>query len=143
MKAANATGQALLGRNFRITIDGNELGFSEVIGLGSETSVTPDGCAGDSRFMRLILRRALGASRELFEWRERILRGERDLRDVLVQVLDRPGGLPAHTWRLGGAWPCRWSGPVLNALEAGVALEELEIVYASLIWLDHYERGAR
>ena len=126
-----------LNTSFRVEIAGAEIGVSDVHGLGSASELTPGGGPGASSYTPVVLRRALGAGRELFAWRERIVEGQPDLRDVVVELLDGPGGSAVLGWRLEQAWPRRWSGPVLNALDAGVALEEVEIVYARLVWLDY------
>ncbi|HTU94372.1 MAG TPA: phage tail protein [Solirubrobacteraceae bacterium] len=87
------------------------------------------------------IRRALDQSQALFEWRSAVVAGQPDTRDVLIQLLDAPGGQPALTWVLHDAWPVSWSGPVLDALVPGVALEQAELAYARLQWLNPTETG--
>jgi len=38
-------------------------------------------------------------------------------------------------WQFIDCWPCRWSGPTFDALAGAVALEEVELRYARLVWL--------
>lgn len=87
------------------------------------------------------LRRALDQSQALFAWRAAVVAGQPDTRDVTVQVLDSPGGQPVSTWLLHDAWPLSWSGPVLDALQPGIALEQAELAYARLRWLNQPETG--
>ncbi len=87
-------GPARPATNFRVLIEDHELSVSQVSGLGSETMLAADGGPGASGYTPLLMRRALGDARELYEWRERILNGERDLREVVVQLLDAPAGSP-------------------------------------------------
>jgi phage tail-like protein len=89
----------------------------------------------------VILRRALDHSHTLFAWRSAVVAGQPDTRDVLIQLLDAPGGPPVLAWKLYDAWPLSWSGPVLDALAPGVALEQAELAYARLQWLDNPETG--
>jgi phage tail-like protein len=56
--------------------------------------------------------------------------------NITIHLLDPAGGGVFSSWRLEGAWPCRWSGPALNALGSDVAMEELEIAYDDLVWLE-------
>jgi phage tail-like protein len=88
------------------------------------------------RFETVILRRALTRSSELYDWRRLIVDGKDDRRDVTISQLSASGGEIVNTWRLVGAWPCRWSGPALNAQANDVAIEELELAFDDLVWLD-------
>jgi hypothetical protein len=87
------------------------------------------------------IRRALDQSQALFAWRAAVVAGQPDTRDVTVEVLDSPGGQPVLTWLLHDAWPLSWCGPVLDALQPGVALEQAELAYARLQWLNQPETG--
>ena len=51
-------------------------------------------------------------------------------------ILRRACGAVANSWRLVDAWPSRWSGPAFNALSGEVAIEELEVAFDDLVWLD-------
>lgn len=51
----------------------------------------------------------------------------------------RKGGRTVNSWRLIGAWPCRWSGPSFNALDSQIAYEELELAFDDLVWLEQRE----
>ena len=98
---------------FRVLIGDRELGFAEVSRLTSETP--PD---ESHRFETVILRRALTRSTELYDWRRSIVAGADDRRDITIHQLEGPDGAIANSWRLLGAWPCRWSGPAFNALSS-------------------------
>jgi T4-like virus tail tube protein gp19 len=125
----------LLGvQNFRVFLGKQEIGFCTVEGLVSELG-EHDGELAD-RVRPVVLRRALGQDKTLFRWRERAAAGNRLPRDVSIDLL-RPGGDECvNTWVLQGAWPTRWSGPVLDASSDAVALEELELAYEALLWQD-------
>ncbi len=87
------------------------------------------------------IRRALDQSQALFAWRSAVVAGQDDTRDVTIQLLDAPRGQAVLTWILHDAWPLSWSGPVLDALQPGVALEQAELAYARLQWLNTPETG--
>jgi phage tail-like protein len=122
---------ALLGTShFRVLIGRDELGFADVSPLSSE--VDPETGEG---FAHVVLRRALTRDTTLFDWRRAVADGERDRRTVTIHQLERAGGRIANSWRLVRAWPCRWSGPALNALESGLAFEEVELAFDDLVWV--------
>lgn len=128
--------EPLLGTShFRVRIGRREIGFCEVGPLISETDVTfPE--EPYNRFETVVLRRALSSSRELYEWRRRIVDGKRDRRTVTISQLDAAGGEVVNSWRLVGAWPRRWSGPAFDAAQTGLAYEELELAFDDLVWLE-------
>jgi len=129
--------EPLYGTNhFRVLIGRQEFGFSEVSGLTSETDRAASPQETAHRFGTVVLRRALTRSRDLYEWRRRIIEGHDDRRPVTVQQLLGPGGSVANSWRLEGAWPRRWSGPTFNAMGNDVAMEEVELAFDDLVWLD-------
>lgn len=122
--------------HFVVLIGSRELGFAEVGRLTSETDLTVPPPEGAHRFETVVLRRALTRSSELFEWRRTIVSGKDDRRPVTISLLDSAGGRAVSSWRLEGAWPRRWSGPSLNASGNDIAMEELELAYDGLVWLD-------
>jgi phage tail-like protein len=127
---------ALIGTShFLVLIGSRELGFSEVGRLSSRSDATLPPEERTHRFETVVLRRALTRSSELYDWRRLIVSGKDDRRPVTIRLLDVAGGGVVSSWRLEGAWPCRWSGPSLHAGEDAVAMEELELAYEDLVWL--------
>jgi len=121
---------------FRVLIGERELGFAEISPLSSKTDADVPGREHRQQFETVVLRRALTRSTELYEWRRRIVGGDDDRRDITIHQLERPDGAIANSWRLVDAWPCRWSGPSFNALSGELAIEELELAFADLIWIE-------
>jgi tail tube protein gp19 len=129
--------QPLYGTNhFRVLIGKRELGFAEVGPLSSATDPTLPPEERSHRVETIVLRRALSQSTELYDWRRNILRGKADRREVTIHQLGSAGGEIVNSWRLDGAWPCRWTGPSFNASANDVAIEELELAYDELVWLE-------
>ena len=121
---------------FRVLIDERELGFAQISQLTSETELTAPASERRHRFETVVLRRALTDSTELFDWRRRTVDGDHDRRVVTIQQLESPGGRIANSWKLVGAWPCRWSGPAFDALDSSVAYEEVELAFDDLVWIE-------
>ena len=114
-------------------IGDREVGFAEITRLTSKTD-REQPKDRQHRFETVVLRRALGRSTELYDWRRRIVEGADDRRDVTIHQLESPGGTVANSWTLVRAWPCRWSGPAFDACTSEVAMEELELAFADLVW---------
>jgi T4-like virus tail tube protein gp19 len=132
---ADGEAEPLFGTShFRVLIGRRELGFSDVGPVTSATDLALPPDQRGHRFETVLLRRALTASTELYEWRRAIVDGKDDRRTVTIHQLDGPGGKIVNSWRLVRAWPSRWSGPAFNALESGVALEELELSFDDVVW---------
>lgn len=131
--------EPLLGTShFRVQIGRHEIGCCEVGRLTSETDLTVPPAERRHRFETVILRRALTSGRELYDWRRRIVEGAEDRRPVTIRQLEAPAGQVVNSWRLVRAWPCWWSGPAFNALESGIAYEELELAFDDLVWLENH-----
>jgi len=128
--------EVLLGTShFRVQIGREEIGFSDVSRLTSETDLTePD--HPRNRLETVVLRRALGRSHELYDWRKRFADGRDERRSVTISQLDGPGGRVVNAWRLVRAWPRRWSGPAFDAAGTGLGYEELELAFDDLLWLE-------
>ena len=120
--------------HFRVFIGRREHAFSEVTRLSSETDMSVPAEERRHAFATVILRRALGRSTELYEWRRRIAAGDDDRRPVTIHQLSAPAGAIVNSWRLDRAWPCRWSGPSFDAVTSGIAYEELELAFDDLVW---------
>jgi hypothetical protein len=121
--------------SFSVHVGDREFGFAAVGRLTSETDPGEDPTAPVHRFAPVILRRAVSSSTELYDWRRAIVAGKDDRRDVTISQLSAPGGRVVNAWTLIRAWPRRWSGPAFDALDNGVACEEVELAFDDLVWL--------
>jgi phage tail-like protein len=118
---------SLLGTaHFRVLIGRREVGFAEVGPL-----------VADGEAAAIVLRRALSArSTELFEWRRK-----GDARAVTIEQLDSAGGRVVNAWRLVNARPLKWTGPAFNAASNDVAIEEIELAFEELVWIEPDSEG--
>ena len=125
----------LFANNFRVLIDGVEVGISEVSPMTSESEPSATGERGEPRYRSVVLRRAVTGSRELYRWREEAHAGKPAERRVQIRHYDSTGEVLVNAWELERAWPRRWSGPALDATDGErIACEELELAYARLVW---------
>jgi len=118
-------------------------GFSECSGLNLETQVQEyqEGGRNDAvhKFptrtaqSNVVLKRGV-VDRKVWEWFARAAQGRVEPRNVSVRVLDPAGGGVLMELRLRGAFPCKWSGPELNAAQSNVAIETVELCHQGLDW---------
>jgi phage tail-like protein len=118
---------------FRVQIGKREIGISSIspLQLSDPTKTEPD------QKQTIILKRAIDRSQLFYAWRRQVTAGLRDRRPVRILHLDRPGeeGFPVNVFTLLAAQPIRWTGPSFDALNPDLAFEEIELSYASLLWI--------
>lgn len=99
-------------------------------GLNDYVHVLP----GQRKSGRLILKRGLTSSTELFDWYMDLLSGKitKAKRTIAVIMYDLKGNEMSR-WDFTDALPVKWSGPQLKADQAAVAIETLELVIHEFI----------
>jgi phage tail-like protein len=133
--------------HFRLTLGTSEvLACSECTGLSLEVGTEDYHEGGENRFTwklpvagqvpNLVLKRGIiGDATELSTWFERYLEeGTVEFRDGEVALLASTdkNKKAARVWAFEKGFPVKWTGPDLNAVQAGVAFETLEIVHQGL-----------
>jgi phage tail-like protein len=127
---------------FRVEIDGlTAVGFSEVSGLGSETTVIeyrtgsePNRARklpGLTKYSNIVLKRGVTQDAELWNWRQRIVEGNVDRRNGSI-VLQDDSGQDQVRWNFSNGWPCKVEGPDFNAQGNDIAVETLEISHEGI-----------
>jgi phage tail-like protein len=130
--------------NFLVEIDGvTKAGFSECSGLdtetdiieyrnGNEEEVTVRKLPGLKKFTNITLKRGFTDSKELWEWRKKVMDGATERQSGSVVLLNeaREEAL-RYTFREG--WPSKWQGPAMNASSSEVAIETLEIACEAIL----------
>ena len=115
-------------------------GFTEVSGLGNETSVIEYRSGREQRTRKLagrhshsniVLKRGLTADSSLWAWRKQVLDGVTDRRAGSIIVLDAEN-TEVVRYNFFEAWPVRWEGPALNAGGNEIAVETLEIAHEGI-----------
>lgn len=146
---------------FGVELEGLEVaGFSEVQGLETETEMEEYREGGLNwyvhklpkgiRHSRLILRRGLTTSTDLWDWYIESAHGynthERKSGSIILYseiyknrsrrrgprldpADDREVGKEVCRWNFYDAFPVKWTGPSFNALSSDIAIESLELVH--------------
>jgi phage tail-like protein len=127
--------------NFVVDIQGMRAGFSEVGGLTSEQDIieyregnediTVSKQPGLKKFTNINFKRGYTQSKDLWEWRKKVMDGKTERLSGTVTLLDE-ARQPALVWRFFEAWPSKWAGPAFNAKNNEIAIEELEIAIEGL-----------
>lgn len=123
--------------NFLVEIDGVvQAGFSECSGLTTESDVieyrngdediTVRKLPGLKKFTNISLKRGYTSSKDLWEWRKKVIDGKTERQSGTIKLLDEARD-EALTWNFYEGWPSKWEGPSLNAKNNEVAIETLEI----------------
>ncbi len=132
-----------LSYRFRAEIDSLEVvGFSEVSGVTAETELLSfrEGgvnthmweLAGPSKFSaRLILKRGLADSDELWDWYRKVMEGKIERRNVTIKLMDNAGE-EKWRWVFKKACPVKWTGPDFRAGSSEIAFESIELVHQGL-----------
>jgi phage tail-like protein len=142
--------QAITGRidpftcgNFRVEIQGiTSASFSEVSGLEASIEVvdyrpgdakgnTEQKLPGLNKFPNVTLKRGLTRDLSLWNWIHNAMSGNVIRASVVITLLDQADN-PVLLWRLRNAWPCKWTGPVLNAGSSDVSIEQLDLCHEGL-----------
>ena len=134
--------------NFQVVItgvldDGKSIrgSFAEVSGLEVEVSVieyrngsedtTVRKLPGLRKFTNITLKRGVIGDLTLWTWIKSVLDGQVLRADGTITLLDE-SGQPVMRWTFRRGWPCKWTGPTLNAAKNEVAIETLEICHEGL-----------
>jgi phage tail-like protein len=130
-----------------IAVDSSKVGFMECTGLDSETmpmeyrdSAVPARVneiyasytrkiPGMERYPNVVLRRGLTDHTALWDWRKRVRDDEPwdQITATVIITLQDEKRIGLISWELENAWPCKLSGPVLNARTNEIAIETLEL----------------
>ena len=140
MAPATRTDPYLAG-HFLVEIDGIlAAAFSEVSGIEASIEVieyrtgnqpTVQKIPGLHKFTNITLKRGMVRDASLWNWIKTVIDGKVQRANVSIILLD-PLNQPVWRWNLTNAWPCKWTGPVLNANSSEVAIETLEIAHEGL-----------
>ncbi len=119
----------------------SKAGFSEVSGL--EVSIEPEKYKeggnngtelvfpGAASWSTLKLRRGVVKNSDLWDWHIGFIEGRGVRRDGVVTLLDQNRDA-VRSWRFLNGLPVKWLGPNFNAMEAAVAIEEIEIAHEGI-----------
>lgn len=118
-------------------------GFSECTGLEASIDVLEYREGGQNTFVHKFPGRASFANitlkhgviylyDDLWSWHNTFVQGKGKRKDGLI-VLMNEARQPAKVWKFKHGVPMKWVGPGLNAAQASVAIESLEISHEGLL----------
>ena len=129
---------------FRFTVTLDDLpvaGFSECSGLQLETEIQEYAEGGMNTVMRkfpgrvkqtnITLKRGI-VDRKIWDWFYDLSQGKVTLRNGTIEVRDPSGKDIKMKWSFDRAFPAKWVGPELNAVQNNVAVETLELCHEGL-----------
>jgi len=87
---------------------------------------------GRNRFEPLELERVYAGHDDFYKWREAIVAGFTDRRNVRIEIL-RTDHSVVTTYDLTGAWPSGWDSPESNAQGSDGSLEVIELEFETII----------
>ena len=132
---------------FKVIISGSKsgsdgVGCNEVTGLEFETETQNFREGGVNTAERqlvgpakspakLILKRGLTNSDELWSWYLRVMEGRIERKQVTIELQDYAGA-KGWRWVFRQACPVKWSGPQFRAGTAEVAFESIELIHNGL-----------
>jgi phage tail-like protein len=125
------------GYRFRIELDGVERGgFQECSGLDFSQDpieyregpdpLYPRKLPGLTKYSNLTLKWGITKDEELWDWRDRALKGTIERTNGSIILVDDEGNDKTR-WNFEAGWPAKWTGPTFNATANEVAVETLEI----------------
>jgi len=136
----------LVSFNWFVTVGSIQAAFRECHGLGSENEVIEYKASntfnqdlyqkqpGKLKWENISLKRGITSDLALWEWRKKVEEGHYDeARSNGSIVMYDQMGTPKAEWTFERGWPCKLSGPSLNAATNEVAIEEVVIAHEKLV----------
>ena len=115
--------------------------FMEVTGLGVEVvpieyrngseDITVRKIPGLKKFTNLILKRGITGDLTFWNWLVQTMNGQVQRANGSIILLDE-NRQEVMRWNFKRGWPCKWTGPALNAKGNDIAIETLEICHEGL-----------
>lgn len=83
------------------------------------------------KWSNLVLKRGLGSDMMLWDWFHGFVTGRGTRRDGVIALQDAQHR-PHTVWGFRAGLPVKYSGPAMNAMQSGVAIESIEIAHQGL-----------
>lgn len=128
--------------HFAIEIEGVFAGgFAECSGLQVETETLEFREGGVNEFIHrfsgptrhplLVLKRGMSPIDGLWNWHQKVVEGQVERHNGTLYLLNA-WQIPLVWWEFRQALPVKWVGPSLNAMQAAVAFETIELAHQGL-----------
>ena len=86
---------------------------------------------GQTKYPNITLKWGLTDSRELYDWYLDVTKGIIERRSGSI-ILNDLQGAEVMRWNFKRGWPCKWTGPGLNAKNNEISMETVEICHEGL-----------
>ncbi len=139
--------------NYRVSIGGSTLAFSELSGLslqyepitykhGLSWKEGAEHMPGMKQPLRITLRRGIVQNRDnLLTWINTVQQNKVEKRDIVIDLCDEKGD-PLISWLLRQAFPLKLDAPAFNANSNEVAIESMELMAGDLL-IDFHKQSAQ
>jgi len=87
---------------------------------------------GKTNYGDIYLQFGLTNSTVMWDWLMTAMNGEVVRQNVSIILRDKEGKDEVTRWNLDNAWPCRWKGAQLNAMDNEVAIESLYLAHEGI-----------
>jgi phage tail-like protein len=143
MATADRSTDPLTSFNFIVDIQGIKAGFMELDGISNETNVieyrngneepTMRKIPGQRKYGNITLKRGFTTNgKDLWKWRMSVINGKTQRYSGTITLLDE-SRKPSLVFEIYETWPCKLTGPGLNAKNNDAALEIMEIVVEGVV----------
>ncbi len=131
---------------FKVEIEGTQVAsFSEVTGFDAtfdvieyregDDTITPRKQPGLIKYSNITFKRGVVDGIDFFEWIDAINKGTIERKTVTVYLNGDTADSVVTSWQILNAWPCKYTGPDLNAMGSEVAVESIEFAHEGLVRL--------
>lgn len=128
--AVSARASAVQKQNrFAFLVNGVVVAGVQTVDIETDSSVIFDPTSPSEN--RVVVTRDWSNTSEWYKWRKAVLDGKVDRRSISV-IFHNDAGVETGRMNFFNCWPCRWSGPSLNARSSGHATEKLEISWETM-----------
>lgn len=133
---------------WHLEIDGITVAyFKEVSGLNVETDVVEYRACdakgtqivikipGTTKWPNIVMKRGMTDDQTLWDWHQKVVNCEGDmtpLRHNGTITMFGPNGKAVTKFSFANGWPCKYTGPQLEAGKNEIAIEELEVAHMGL-----------
>ena len=97
---------------------------------GSEQA-TPRKMVGIQKYTNITLKRGISGHIDFWNWLVRAVNGQVQRTEGSIILLDENRS-EVMRWNFDRAWPCKYTGPGLNAANNEIAIDTLEIAHEGL-----------
>ena len=118
-----------LSNRFSFEIDGIIVAGVHTVDIESDAASSLDPSSRSTN--TVTVSKDWSSTSEWYKWRKAVLDGKVDRRSISV-IFTNDKGAEVSRMNFFNCWPCKWSGPSLNAKSSGHAQERIEISWETM-----------